>query len=323
MKLSVIIISYNEAQYLERAINSCLTQNTSFDFEIIIGDDGSNDKSIDIIKNYVNLYPSKIRYYVMDRTNVDSKEIIPSFRVSDNLKRALTMCNGEYISILSGDDYFCDIKKFQRQVDILDSNRTYIANYSNYKYVYPDEIEKYINIKKTSNSILWSGFYVHISCFIFRKKIFIEDKLLKNFCDDTGLMYSLLCNGKISKDNNTTFCYFQRHNSIMHDSDNLELYLVELLMFEDILTKKMGFYHSSISRFFKPMWVCFYNRKKIIDNQKFDKYLKKRDLNSIITNIIFFDSKPLLKRMKTIMFLSSSAVLYFYFKIIRYIINKI
>ncbi len=67
--VSVVIISYNEAEYLKQAIDSCLKQ-TYDNIEIIIGDDGSTDSSMEIINHYVKCYPEKIKSFIMER-NVD------------------------------------------------------------------------------------------------------------------------------------------------------------------------------------------------------------------------------------------------------------
>lgn len=69
MKLTSIIISYNEADYLRKAIDSVLNQ-TLDDKEIIIGDDGSSDESQRIIQEYSAKYPEIIRTFTMDRANV-------------------------------------------------------------------------------------------------------------------------------------------------------------------------------------------------------------------------------------------------------------
>ena len=76
------MVSYNEAEYLEQAISSCMSQKLD-DYEIVIGDDGSNDGSIDLIKKYAEMYPEIVRYSVSDRTGIGSvKDIIASLRVS-------------------------------------------------------------------------------------------------------------------------------------------------------------------------------------------------------------------------------------------------
>ena len=54
MVLSIILVSYNEVSYIREAIESCINQKIDTDFEVIIGDDGSTDGSIDVIKEYAN-----------------------------------------------------------------------------------------------------------------------------------------------------------------------------------------------------------------------------------------------------------------------------
>ena len=99
MKLSIIILSYNESRFLEKAVGSCLDQDYD-DYEIIIGDDGSDDGSVDIIKRYAET--NNIKYFVMER---NAKYYIPSIRVSDIIKRALEIADGQYVCVLSGDDF--------------------------------------------------------------------------------------------------------------------------------------------------------------------------------------------------------------------------
>ena len=59
MKLSIIVPVYNSEKYLEKCLNSILTQNYP-DLELIIINDGSTDKSNEIISKYQKLYPKKV-----------------------------------------------------------------------------------------------------------------------------------------------------------------------------------------------------------------------------------------------------------------------
>lgn len=52
MDLSIVVTSYNYEKYLKSSIESCLDQETSYLYEIIIIDDGSTDSSKTILKNY-------------------------------------------------------------------------------------------------------------------------------------------------------------------------------------------------------------------------------------------------------------------------------
>jgi glycosyltransferase involved in cell wall biosynthesis len=61
MKLSVAIITYNHENFIAQAIDSVLKQDTSFDYEIVIGEDCSTDKTREIVINYQKKYPDKIK----------------------------------------------------------------------------------------------------------------------------------------------------------------------------------------------------------------------------------------------------------------------
>ena len=97
MKISIIVVSYNEAGYLAECLDSCLRNLRAFpkpgDCEIIIGDDGSNDGSQEIIRAYQEKYPDLIRSFVMER-NITGN-FVPSFRVSNLIKRAIGLSRGQ------------------------------------------------------------------------------------------------------------------------------------------------------------------------------------------------------------------------------------
>ena len=54
MTLSVILITYNHADYIKQAIESILMQKTNFRFELIIGNDHSTDNTEEVIKNLIS-----------------------------------------------------------------------------------------------------------------------------------------------------------------------------------------------------------------------------------------------------------------------------
>lgn len=117
-KLSVLITTYNLEKYLEETFESVLMQKTDFDYEIIVGDDGSTDGTIDIVKKYMDRYPGKISYYVMPRE--EGVKYNKQQRSGANRINILEKAKGEYCTFLDGDDYYTDPLKLQKQVDILD-----------------------------------------------------------------------------------------------------------------------------------------------------------------------------------------------------------
>ena len=60
IKVSVCIVTYNQANFIGRAIESALNQKTNFEFEILVGDDCSTDGTQDIIKQYAQQYPNRV-----------------------------------------------------------------------------------------------------------------------------------------------------------------------------------------------------------------------------------------------------------------------
>jgi glycosyltransferase involved in cell wall biosynthesis len=117
IKVSVVIISYNHFDFIKQAIDSVLMQTISFDLEIIIADDCSDDHTQDILTEYRNNYPKLINLILRDK-NVGTTK---------NLCGAFEKCKGKYITCLAGDDYWIDTKKLQIQYDWLEEHPDYIG----------------------------------------------------------------------------------------------------------------------------------------------------------------------------------------------------
>ena len=60
LKVSVAIITYNQEEFIGKAIESAVNQVTDFEYEILVGDDLSTDGTRDIILAYQKRYPDKV-----------------------------------------------------------------------------------------------------------------------------------------------------------------------------------------------------------------------------------------------------------------------
>jgi len=115
MKISVALITFNQELYIAECLNSVLSQITDFDFEIVIGDDFSSDKTREIILDFKQRFPGKIVLLENDG-NVG---------MNKNFIRTINACRGEFIAFIEGDDYWTDNNKLQIQSKFLDKNKTY------------------------------------------------------------------------------------------------------------------------------------------------------------------------------------------------------
>lgn len=313
-RLSFIIISYNEKDYLVEAIESCFRQKLD-DFEIIIGDDGSNDGSIAIIEDYATKYPKIIKHFVSDRTGVCRETLIASLRVSAVIERALKMASGEFCVILSGDDYFYEGEFFKRGIQFLDSHPDYVTYVGGYEKVWPDQpsVKFYSEFPPKQ---YWAGQYIHLSSFLFKKSVFDQGAFLQRFCDDVGLVYSLVFSGKWKYDKHTVLAYRQRSSSIMHTVDPMEFRMVELMILQDVLCKG-HLYSQSMAHFSKSLWYVFKNREKIADI-KYKKYVKNCEqyAHNVIRQLYEYDNYNLLKKVSIYTKLIYAKMMAFVYRIV-------
>jgi glycosyltransferase involved in cell wall biosynthesis len=119
-KVSVCCLAYNHEKYIRQALESMVSQKTNFNYEIIVLDDASKDHTPDIIREFQEKYPDKIR---------------PVLQTENQYSRGVAIVNeifyplaqGEYIAYCEGDDYWTDENKLQEQVDFLDHHKEYVA----------------------------------------------------------------------------------------------------------------------------------------------------------------------------------------------------
>ena len=127
-KMTIIMPSYNNGQYIRQALDSILMQEVDFDYQIIITDDCSQDDSPEIIKEYESKYPEKILALYAEE----------NCRLFRNVLKALKEMDSEYFCVLDPDDYWTDKKRLQKAVDFLDKNQEYTIYATNLHKIFPD-----------------------------------------------------------------------------------------------------------------------------------------------------------------------------------------
>jgi len=120
--VSVMMITYNHAPFISQAIQGVLQQKVNFSFELVIGEDCSNDGTREIVLEYQKKFPDIIRVITSDKN-------VGSMKNSDRTGKA---CRGRYIAYCEGDDYWHQPCKLQKQADYLESHSECGLVYSSY-----------------------------------------------------------------------------------------------------------------------------------------------------------------------------------------------
>lgn len=127
--VSIFMLTYNQEKCIKQTIESILMQQTNFVFQLVIGEDCSTDATRIICEQYANDYKDKIKLLPSPEKNIG---------LIANYMRTIAACDGKYIAICDGDDYWIDKYKLQKQVDFLDKNPDYSIVYTAVKRLYED-----------------------------------------------------------------------------------------------------------------------------------------------------------------------------------------
>lgn len=138
VKVSIICITYNHANYIRQTLDSFLMQKTNFKYEILIHDDASTDDTANIVREYEGKYPEIIKpIYQIENQYSKGAPIIAGV--------LLPKAKGEYVAFCEGDDFWTDENKLQKQIDFLDKNSEYSACV--HKFITVDKSGKQTNMQ--------------------------------------------------------------------------------------------------------------------------------------------------------------------------------
>lgn len=135
MKISIIMTSYNYADFIKQGIDSVLSQ-TYKNWELIIVDDGSKDNSLEIIKNYTKNHGN---IYLYTHPNNENKGL------SKSIQLGLQKTTGKYVAFLESDDYW-ENSYLEEKIKVLEKHLEVKFIFNTVKFFGDDEVvEKYRN----------------------------------------------------------------------------------------------------------------------------------------------------------------------------------
>ncbi len=215
IKYSFIVPVYNTEKYLKKCLDSLVNQ-TYKDFEIIVVNDGSTDKSSSIISKYQKKYKNII---VIDKENEG---------LSMARNRGVQKSSGKYIIFVDSDDYVSNklLEEVDKKIDDSDILRFQIAteyeDYTKINEYHEEGFESMCGYDAFKN--LSSYHFVEPAwCYVIRKNYYIENKFSFKkgvYHEDFGLIpYVIYKARKVKSIDFIGYYYIQRNGSIMNNND--------------------------------------------------------------------------------------------------------
>lgn len=108
--LSILCLTFNHEAYVARTLEGFLEQSTTFPVEVVVSDDCSTDRTVEIVTSFQGRFNGRLTLL----TSAVNQGVTRNFR------RAMAACQGRYIALCEGDDFWRGSRKLQQQVDFLD-----------------------------------------------------------------------------------------------------------------------------------------------------------------------------------------------------------
>lgn len=111
VEVTVVVCTYNQELWIRQTLDSILAQDTSYPFEIVIGEDWGSDGTRAICEEYASRYEN-VRLAPQER----------NLGIVGNWINCIRQSNGKYIMTCAGDDYWHNPDKIQLQVDFMEQH---------------------------------------------------------------------------------------------------------------------------------------------------------------------------------------------------------
>lgn len=284
-KVSVCMITHNHEKFIKQAIESVLMQKTDFDYELVIGEDFSTDKTRKIVLKCQKKYPNKIKL-ILNKKNLG---IIPNFI------QTLKKCKYKYIALLDGDDYWTSPNKLQKQVNFLENNTDFVICFHNARTLDQEtgDCSKlfFYGIQKKVwglDDLLRNNFIPTLTC-VFKNHLFdkFPEWYYHAFPNDWPLHIINAQYGKIGYIDKIMATYRNHGKGAVTGSNPINNYKRYIKTFESIKSyispKYKPIVNETISKFYFELSI-FYNKEKRFNQAKMTiiKCIKNSPFNSRI-----------------------------------------
>jgi glycosyltransferase involved in cell wall biosynthesis len=241
--VSVIMITYGHEKFIEQAIEGVLKQECDFNFELIISNDCSPDKTDIIIQKISNedSRTSIIKYF----NHESNLGMMPNFIF------ALKQAKGKYIALCEGDDYWTDPLKLQKQVNFMEENLNYAMCFHKVEVTFAYEGDFYEYDKPVNDIVLLKDIirkhYIATCSLVFRNGYFkngLPSWFAQSISGDLPLEILLASNGLTKYLDDTMACYRRNPGGITQSVKQIAKMRSGYIFMYSKLAQEIKFPHS-------------------------------------------------------------------------------
>lgn len=238
--LSVLITTYNLENVITQTLDSIILQKMPFPYEVLIGDDGSTDHTVEKIRKHIIFKEGVLHIY--ERSHDQNDNIPAIVRASHNRIDLAKRAMGKYIVFLDGDDFFTNLDSLRNKVAVLErpENKDCVMCGSNFCFLNERTGETLPAIRyqiirnKFDGRIYWkSGLWLHAETFVIRNIIDFEhienEWINENLFDDNLIVFAYLKHGNIYYINSTDLNYRQNTQGFLNSSAEKQLFVNSLV----------------------------------------------------------------------------------------------
>ena len=208
-----------------------MLQETRFDYEIVIGEDCSTDRTREIVINYQKRYPDKIKLLL-------SKE---NKGITHNFIQTTNACRGQYIALCEGDDYWTEPSKLQKQVDFLDANPEFSMCAHGVMVKYEDGRKGDENFKKLDTDVYFIEDVIRERLFATNSLLFRRNSISELpewfggiISADRALLILVASKGRIKYLNEAMGVYRKHKGGISSYGDVRAIFLSDIYLFRKV-----------------------------------------------------------------------------------------
>ncbi len=277
MDVSVLITAYNIKEYIAQTMESVLRQRTEFSYEILVGDDGSDDGTGELLLEYEKKYPDRVRVFSMEREAGRKYNRVE--RSAANRLNLLEKAEGKYCTFLDGDDYYTADDRLQRMVEVLErpENRDCIMCAHNLMMVYPDgrqaPLVRAKRERKISLKQYWKLMFVQSNAILFRNRYreVPPTEHCARYFDDNNITYWLFQMGRMYYLPECMGAYRQVAGSSWNAIDRLKRSASNMIGYSvELELNPKGRWLSNIRHY--PDFAYLFRHRKEIDQESCDPF---------------------------------------------------